>query len=109
MLLIDNMEKIGDVIKRITRQYPHIRKEDKYKEGLYNLLKNLNILYIDCMKAYRTSDDKLAFQINSGKDVVLKDHNQFLNHYSDPKTARICEYLNSMLVYIRNITRSIYQ
>ena len=59
------------------------------------------------MKAYLTEDTNLAFKIVSTKDIVIDTHKKFLSKYNDVETALITENLNSKLIYIRNLARTI--
>jgi len=107
--LVESLEKIADTIKRSTRQFPNLNTDKEYKEELMSLLQNLYELYIDSMKAYLNDDVQLAFSIGSSKDSFIENHNNFLKKYRDVETARLYDHLNSRLIYIRNIGRSIYQ
>ncbi|MBS3149818.1 phosphate uptake regulator PhoU [Candidatus Woesearchaeota archaeon] len=104
---IDNLEKIADTIKRRTRLYYKINKDQEYKKELTALLKELQNIYANAMKAYLTEDTNLAFKIVSTKDIVIDTHKKFLSKYNDVETALITENLNSKLIYIRNLARTI--
>lgn len=107
-IVIDNLEKIADTIKRRTRIHFKLKQDENYKKELTSLLKQLQDIYQSCMKAYLNEDINLAFQIASTKDKVIKSHKDFLTKHNDVDTALLTENLNSKLIYTRNIARTIF-
>ncbi len=107
-IVIDNLEKIADTVKRRTRLYCKINKSQEFKKEITELLKQLQLAYTNCIKAYTENDSKLAFDIASRKDEIIGSHKKFLSKYSNTETALITENLNSKLIYIRNIARTIF-
>lgn len=107
-IIFENLEKLADSVKRRSRLIISADHNQEYNKELMSLLKNLEDYYLDCMKAFINNDAKLALQIGSQKDKFIKTHKNLLEKYNDVNTALIYELLNSTLVYIRNIARSIY-
>lgn len=107
-IVIDSLEKIADTIKRRTRLYSKLCKNIECKHELIKLLEQLQTIYTNCMKAYSSEDATLAFQVAACKDSVISTHKGFLAKFNDADIALIAENLNSKLINIRNIARTIY-
>ena len=107
-IIFENLEKLADTIKRRSRLLISTNQDQEYNKELMPLLKNLEGYYSDCMKAFINNDAKFALEVGSRKDKFIETHKKLLDKYNDANTALIHELLNSTLVYIRNLARSVY-
>ncbi|MBI2105392.1 phosphate uptake regulator PhoU [Candidatus Woesearchaeota archaeon] len=105
----ENLEDIGDEVKRVSRFIVEGKLNDKEKNKLEIIFDDIEKLYLDAMKSYYKKDKELAFSVDSKKDELIEQCNKIFNRYHTPDTGRVLERIKKMIYGMAVISRVIYE
>ena len=106
--LLINLEKIGDEAKRISRFFKDLNLKNKESEQLLKIYSKIIESYLNVMKAYYKDDKKIAYEIALTKDKIIEECNNISEKSKNPKICRVIERIKGMEVYVRNISRVVF-
>lgn len=101
-----NLEYIGDELKRIARFLTKTKLNRKRTKQLTEVYSAIKEAYLNTMKAYHKNNKKLAFDVDSKRNVDLDKCDRFLKKNKDPTIGRTVEklkYIRSFVHYISKI------
>jgi phosphate uptake regulator len=105
-----SIESIADHTKRISRYLKEIKLDKKEQTLLVDLLSKIEIMYIDLMKAYHTSNVETAHLVIEQRFEMLQSCDTFCQENKDASGISFLMYeVKSLIVAIHTIGRIIYQ
>ena len=108
-IICENLEDIGDEVKRVSRFIAGGKLNANEKNKLENIFDEIEKLYLDAMKSYYKKDKELAFSVDSKKDELIEQCNKIFNRYHTPDTGRVLERLKKMIYGMAVISRVVYE
>ena len=109
-VIVNNLEKIADEIKRIARFCGAIRLTSDERNFLINIFTSIEKKYLETMRAYYTGNKELAFKSADSKKRLMGLCEQFYRRYGNkPLRSNTVEKLRNMIVSVHNITRIVYE
>ncbi len=107
--VVHHIERIGDEMKRISKNLFLAKPNKQNYEKFFGLYKRSAQSYLSVMKAYYTKDEDLAYNVAGDKDKIIKECDNLMNSVNNIYFAQAIEKLKTMIVCIRNIARCVYQ
>lgn len=106
--IIMNLERIGDEVKRISRFLNSINFNTRQRNQLRKIYAEIEIAYLDVMKAYYKNDRELAFDVNFRKEKLHEKCNLFYEKNHLPKLSAMTEKMKALVAWIRTIALFVY-
>ncbi len=104
-ILVSNLEELSDESKRLGRLFVKANLKAKELEELENICGNIELSYLEVMKAFYTKNKEIAHNIASQRDEHLRICDEFFENNSNKYTGAMAEKLKHMEARIRNIAR----
>jgi phosphate uptake regulator len=106
-LLVFDLEKLGDEIKRISRYLTRLK--NKNIKDLIGVYSEVCEDYNKCMNAYYKNDFRIIQEIIKKKDIIIKKCNLIVEKNNNPYVFNIMERAKTLEKYIRDIGRLMYK
>ncbi|MBS3145135.1 phosphate uptake regulator PhoU [Candidatus Woesearchaeota archaeon] len=107
--IIQQLELIGDEIKRIGRSILQSGQTAKKLPDYFSIFEKIHKLYLEVMKSIYTHDESLAYLLAREREKVLDMCNAALKRCKDPYLFSAYERLKTTVVLIRNLVRLVYR
>jgi len=108
-MLISNLEKIGDEVKRISRYLTRLKSKKLKIKEILDVYSEVSSNYIKGVDSYYRKNLKTAYEIASTKHAIIDKCNKLLEKNENPYLFNILDRTKALQTYIRDITRSVYQ
>jgi phosphate uptake regulator len=105
-VLITNLEKIGDEVKRIAR-YLSQSNSVKIKE-IIEIYDEVYQEYIKCMNSYHKKDPNLAYEVSIKKNLIIDKCNKLLKKNMNPYLFNAIDRIKALEIYVRDNARIVY-
>lgn len=105
--LVRWMELAGDQLKRLNNLLAELPKKYKNRKQLYEMLKRLEKMYLDTMKAYHTQNVESAHEINIYHDSLIEDFLKVQKENTSYPASRIVQKMINLSHQIKNIARCV--
>ncbi len=107
--LVNNIEEISDESKRIARYIVRAKLKGEKKEVLKRIYISIKNVYLESIKSYYDSNNKLAFEIASKINNIIKECDNYFMGNRDPIISKLTERMKIMLNHIKYIPRSVFE
>ena len=101
------MELSGDQIKRVNKLMNELPKNYKSKSELFDMLKKMEVMYLEVMKAFHTNNVEKAYEINISHDSLLVELDQLSKQHNTYPSVRIVQILINLSHNIKNLSRTV--
>ena len=98
-----NMERIGDELKRASRDLRKTKLRKAIARKIYSIFTMVRKNYMDVIGSYYKRNIGLAYEITSKRRDIIDKCNSI--SVDDPNVAKICEKLKSIQSYIHNMAK----
>jgi len=106
-IIVSDLEQLSDECRRFTRFLKMQKLNDKEKKAFLDMLKEINLLYSEIMKAYYNNNKILAHSVLAKKGHMIDLCNETFNICDSKVCGPMIEKMKSMVTSVRNIGRVI--